>query len=164
MYPQSRPHITVGRGFTANDAANDAANHGQIIYEYQPSFERNTPFITKYSLYGPFPREFTTKSCIRNTKVCFHPILYAYMHLHDGTQATKIFCKLLYFIYSRNLSILPKPADDLLALVTNTAPVTTVTAVTKTTTKRVAKLMEANESLTARYAILIINDVYHLIS
>jgi hypothetical protein len=63
-----------------------------------------------------------------------------------------------------NLSI-PKPAEDLLAPVTNTAPATTVTgAVTKTTTKRVAKLMEANESLTARYAILITNDVYHLIS
>ena len=82
--------------------------------------------------------------------------------VHDGP--TKIFCKLSYFIYlgycnsncmvtRLNLSI-PKPADDLLALVTEIAPLTAVTSTKtgKTTTKQGVKLMEANESLTARYA------------
>ena len=51
-----------------------------------------------------------------------------------------------------NISI-PKPAEDLLAPVITSAPLATaVTSVTKTTTKRGVKLMEANDSFTARYA------------
>lgn len=61
-------------------------------------------------------------------------------------------------ILRSNLSI-PKPAEDLLAPINSAAPLDAVTSVTtgKTTTKRGVKLMEANDSLTARYATQIIS-------